>query len=292
MTAQDTLDRPVPVRPDTVHELPETIIEPSTGWVSLNLREVWEYRELLYFLALRDVKIRYKQSVLGAAWAIIQPLTAMVIFSVVFGQLAKLPSDGVPYPLFAYSALLPWNLFSGALQRSTQSVVGSQNLITKVYFPRLLIPLSSTLAVLVDFAVAFVILIGLMLYYGQALTVNVLALPFFIFSALLTAVAIGLWLSALNARYRDVGHAIPFLIQAWMYATPVAYATSLIPPQWRLLYALNPMVGVIEGFRWALLGAGETPGPMIAISTGATLILLFTGALYFRRSERTLADVV
>ena len=272
--------------------VPVTVIRPSRGWVSLRLRELWEYRELLYFLTWRDIKVRYKQSVLGIAWAIIQPLTTMIIFSVIFGQLARLPSDGIPYPVFSYTALLPWNLFAGALTRSTTSVVGSANLVKKVYFPRLVIPLASTLAVLVDFVVAFVILVGLMLYYGFAPTLTTLTLPLFTLLALATALAVGLWLSALNAQYRDVGHAIPFLVQAWMYASPVAYAASLIPERWRTLYALNPMVGVIEGFRWALLGTGQGPGSMLVVSSVVTLLLLVSGAAYFRRMEKSFADVV
>ena len=273
-------------------DAPVTVFKPSTGWDSLKLRQLWQYRELLYFLTWRDIKVRYKQSVLGAAWAIIQPLATMIIFSVIFGQLARLPSDGVPYPVFSYTALLPWNLFAGALGRCTTSVVGSANLVKKVYFPRLVIPVASTLAVLVDFAIAFLVLVGLLFYYGFAPTLATLTLPLFVLLALVSALAVGLWLSALNARYRDVGHAIPFLIQVWMYASPVAYATSLIPERWQTLYALNPMVGVIEGFRWALLGTGTGPGPMLAVSSAVTLILLVSGAFYFRRMEKTFADVV
>jgi len=272
--------------------LPVTLIQPSRGWIPLDLRDLWEYRELLYFLTWRDIKVRYKQSVLGAAWAIIQPVTTMIIFSVIFGRLAGLPSDGVPYPVFAYTALLPWNLFAGALARSTTSVVGSANLVQKVYFPRLLIPVASTLAVLVDFAIASVVLVGLLFYYGFAPTIGSLMLPVFTLLALTVALGVGLWLSALNAQYRDVGHAIPFVVQAWMYASPVAYAASLIPAQWQALYALNPMVGVIEGFRWALLGTQTAPGPMILVSALVAVALLVSGAFYFRRMEDTFADVV
>jgi len=253
---------------------------------------LWEYRELLYFLTWRDIKVRYKQSVLGAAWAIIQPVMTMIIFSLIFGQFARLPSDGVPYPIFSYTALLPWNLFAGALTRSTTSVVGSANLIKKVYFPRLIIPVASTLAMLVDFAIAFVVLVGLMFYYGFVPTLAILTLPLFVLLALTIALAVGLGLSALNAQYRDVGHAIPFLVQAWMFVSPVAYGASLIPERWRMLYGLNPMAGVIEGFRWALLGTGQGPGPMLAVSSGVTFLLLVSGALYFRRMERSFADVV
>ena len=273
-------------------EIPTILIRPSRGWIALNLRDLWNYRELLYFLTWRDIKVRYKQSVLGAAWAIIQPVTTMIIFSVIFGRLAGLPSDGVPYPVFAYTALLPWNLFAGALTRSTTSVVGSANLVQKVYFPRLVIPVASTLAVLVDFAIASVVLVGLLLYYGFAPTLATLMLPVFTLLALTVALGVGLWLSALNAQYRDVGHAIPFLVQAWMYASPVAYAASLIPARWQTLYALNPMVGVIEGFRWALLRTETAPGPMVLVSALVAVALLVSGAFYFRRMEKTFADVV
>jgi len=290
MTATEAKLKTLELHPTT--DIPVVRIEPSRGWVSLKLGELWEYRELLFFLTWRDIKVRYKQTVLGAAWAIIQPVMTMIIFSVIFGQFARLPSDGVPYPIFSYTALLPWNLFAGALTRSTTSVVSSASLVQKVYFPRLVIPVASTLAVLVDFAIAFLVLVGLMFYYGIVPTIATLTLPLFILLALAIALAVGLWLSALNAQYRDVGHAIPFLVQAWMYASPVAYATSLIPERWRTLYALNPMAGVIEGFRWALLGTGQGPGPMLAVSFGMTLLLLVSGALYFRRMEKTFADVV
>jgi lipopolysaccharide transport system permease protein len=279
-------------RMEGIAELPLTVIEPTRGWVALKLRELWTYRELVYFLTWRDIKVRYRQSVFGAAWIIIQPMMTMIIFSVIFGQFAQLPSEGVPYPIFSYAALLPWNLFAGALTRSTTSLVGSASLLQKVYFPRLAIPVASTLAVLVDFAIAFLVLVCLMFYYGFVPTVAALTLPLFILLALATALGVGLWLSALNVQYRDVGHAIPFLVQAWLYASPVAYAASLIPDRWQTLYALNPMVGVIDGFRWALLGTGPGPGPMLAVSSGVMLALLISGALYFRRMEKTFADVV
>lgn len=273
-------------------ELPVTIIRPSRGWLSLKLRDLWEYRELLYFLAWRDVKVRYKQAALGVAWAVLQPLLTMVIFSVIFGQLAKLPSDGVPYPVFSFAALLPWQLFAGALQRAGTSLVGNSNLLTKVYFPRLVIPISAVLAGLVDFAISFLVLFGLMLYYGIAPTWAVLALPLFVLLALLTALAVGLWLSALNVQYRDVQHLIPFLVQAWLYASPVAYSLALIPDgKWRAVYALNPLVGVIQGFRWALLG-GSPPDVLAAVSIAMVALLLVTGLFYFRRMEKTFADVV
>ena len=276
----------------SVDEVPVTIIEPSKGWISLNLRDLWEYRGLLYFLTWRDIKVRYKQTVLGAAWAIIQPFFTMVVFSLFFGRLAGIPSEGVPYPIFAYSALLPWNYFAGALDRAGNSLVGSANLITKVYFPRLVIPLSAVLAGLLDFAIAFVVLIGMMLFYGITPTVAVLTLPFFLLLALVTALGVGLWLSALNVQYRDVRYTIPFLTQFWLFASPVAYPASLVPERWRALYGLNPMVGVVEGFRWALLGKTESPGPLLAVSVAVVILLFVGGLFYFRRMEETFADVV
>ena len=267
-------------------------IEPSKGWVFLKLHDLWEYRELLYFLAWRDIKVRYKQTVLGAAWAIIQPFFTMVVFSIFFGRLAKMPSDGIPYPIFAYCALVPWSYFAGALDRAGNSLVGSANLITKVYLPRLVVPLSATMAGLLDFAIAFVVLIAMMIFYGITPTSAVWALPFFLLLALATSLGVGLWLSALNVQYRDVRYTIPFLTQFWLFASPVAYPSSLVPEQWRVLYGLNPMAGVIEGFRWALLGKGSGPGPMLAVSVLVTVVLLVSGAYYFRRMEKTFADVV
>lgn len=272
--------------------LPLTVYEPSRGWLSLHLREVWDYRELLVFLTWRDIKVRYAQAALGATWAILQPLLTMVIFSVIFGNLAKLPSDGIPYPIFSYVALLPWQLFAGALQRAGTSLVGNANLLTKVYFPRLVIPLSAVAAGLVDFALAFVVLLGLMLFYHIQLTWAVLALPFLILLALLTALAVGVWFSALNVQYRDVQHMIPFVVQVWMYASPVAYSVGLIPGgKWRILYGLNPMAGVIQGFRWALLGAAP-PDELMLVSVVIVAVLLVSGLYYFKRMEKTFADVV
>jgi len=271
--------------------LPVLRIEPSRGWVSLRLRELWEYRELLYFLVWRDIKVRYKQTALGAAWAILQPVMTMMVFSVFFGRLAKVPSDGIPYPVFAFAALLPWQLFAFALSESANSLVASQNLIKKVYFPRLVIPIASVLAGLVDFAIAFVVLIGLMAYYGIHPTGAVAALPLFILFAVVSALAVGLWLSALNVQYRDVRYVIPFLTQFWMFVTPVAYPSSLVPAKWRTLFGLNPMACVVEGFRWALLGKSTSPGPLLWVSIAAVMILLVGGLIYFRRMESTFADV-
>ena len=267
-------------------------IEPSRGWVSVKLSELWTYRELLYFLVWRDVKVRYKQTAIGIGWTILQPLTTMVIFTMIFGKLAKIPSEGLPYTVFVYTALLPWNLFAGALNRCTVSLVGNANLITKVYFPRLIVPASAVISGIIDFAIAFVFLLGMMLWFNIVPTWEAIALPIFLLLTLITALAVGLWLSALNVRYRDVGHAIPFLIQIWMFLSPVAYPVSLVPEKWRLLYSLNPMAGVIEGFRWALVGKESPAFELIAISTGIVVALLLGGLVYFKRMERTFADVM
>jgi lipopolysaccharide transport system permease protein len=273
-------------------DTPLIVIEPSRGWLALDLYDLWLYRELLYFLIWRDVKVRYKQTAIGAAWAILQPLMTMLIFTLVFDRLAKVPSDNLPYPIFAYTALLPWNLFAGALLRCSSSVVGQSNLISKVYFPRIVVPLSATISGIVDFAVAFVVLLAMMLWFGITPNWNIWALPFFIVLSLLTALAVGLSLAALNVRYRDVGYVVPFLIQFWMFASPVAYPASLVPEKWRLLYSLNPMAGVIEGFRWALLGNERPEVTIVAISTGVVIVLLIAGIVYFKRMERTFADLV
>ncbi|HWP93187.1 MAG TPA: ABC transporter permease [Thermodesulfobacteriota bacterium] len=272
--------------------LPHFNIRPSHGWVSLKLKDIWEYRELLYFLVWRDIKVRYKQTVLGVAWAILQPILTMVVFSIFFGRLAKVPSDGIPYPLFAYSALVPWQLFANALTASGNSLVANQQLLTKVYFPRLVIPMSAVLAGLIDFGVSFLVLIGMMFYFGVVPTVAVLTLPLLIMLAIASALAVGLWLSALNVQYRDVQYTIPFLMQFWLFLTPIAYPSSLVPEKWRILYGLNPMAGVVEGFRWALLGKTNGIGSLIFVSALVVAILLFGGLVYFRRMERTFADVV
>jgi len=275
-----------PAQPYHIH------IAPSRGWVSLRLGELWAYRELLYFLVWRDVKVRYKQTVLGAAWAVIQPFFTMVVFSLFFGRLAGVPSDGIPYPIFSYAALVPWTFFANGLAQSANSLVGSANLIQKVYFPRLVVPISAVLAGVVDFALAFAVLLGMMLYFGTVPTANAIWLPALLLLAFVTALGVGLWLSALNVQYRDVRYTVPFLTQFWMFATPIAYSSSLLPEPWRTLYGLNPMVGVVEGFRWALLGTQTRPGPVVAASALAAGLLLVSGACYFRRMERTFADVV
>jgi len=273
---------------------PVTIYEPQLGKIPrINWRELWAYRELLYFLTWRDIKIRYKQAALGVAWAILQPVITMIIFSVIFGSLAKLPSGGIPYPVFSFVALLPWQLFSGALSRIGNSLVSDKNLITKIYFPRLTIPLSAVGASLFDFAISFVILIGMMVFYGIKPTWALLTFPLFILMALVTAVAVGLWFAAVNVQYRDVQYALPFIIQAWMYASPVAYSTELIPQGiWRIVYGLNPMAGVIDGFRWALLGTQFPDLPLFLVSILVTVILLITGLMYFKKMEEYFADLV
>ena len=273
-------------------ETPVIRIEPGCGWTALKLRELWEYRELLYFLAWRDIKVRYKQTLLGAAWAIIQPFFTMVIFSIFFGRLAQIPSDGIPYPIFVYAALVPWTFFANGLNQSSNSLVGSANLIKKVYFPRLVIPIATVLAGLIDFLLAFVVLVAMMLYYGLSLTIHALWLPLFLLLALVTCLGVGLWLTALNVEFRDVRYTVPFITQVWLFATPIAYPSSLLSEPWRTLYGLNPMVGVVEGFRWALLEANTRPGPIVIASSLMALLILVTGLFYFRRMEKTFADVV
>lgn len=268
------------------------VIKPVSGWVMLDLPALWDYRELLYFLTWRDIKVRYKQTLFGVAWAIIQPASMMLAFSFFFGRLAKVPSDGIPYPIFAFSALLPWQLFAYALSQSSNSLVANDGLISKVYFPRLVIPLSAVLSGLIDFLIGFTILLLLMLVYGIAPTSALWTLPVFVLFAVLAALAVGLWLSALNVKYRDVRYTVPFVTQLWLLVSPVAYPSSLVAESWRWLYALNPMVGVIEGFRWALLGKTPVPGVEMTMSTAIVLILTIGGLYYFRRMERTFADAV
>jgi len=279
-------------KPTAVPAVPEIVIEASEGWVSLQLKELWTYRELLYFFVWRDIKVRYKQTALGAAWAIIQPFLTMIVFSLFFGRLAKLSSDGLPYPIWSYAALVPWQFFSGGVTHSAASLVSNANMLKKIYFPRLVMPVSAVLAGLIDFVLAFSVLLVMMPFYDIGLTWKVVWLPLFLLIALFSAVGVGLWLSAMNVQFRDVRHMAPFIIQFWMFATPIAYSLNVVPPQWQPLYALNPMVGVVEGFRWALLGAGSTPGLITLISGLSAVFLLTTGAFYFRRMEKTFADVV
>jgi lipopolysaccharide transport system permease protein len=260
--------------------------------VSLKLHELWEYRELLYFLTWRDIKVRYKQTALGASWAILQPFLTMVVFSIFFGRLAKMPTDGMPYPIFSFAALVPWTFFAQGLGRAANSLVGSSNLIKKIYFPRLVVPIAGVLAGLVDLGLALLVLLGMMLYYGIIPTLHVLWLPLFLLLALMTALGAGLWLAALNVQYRDVGYVLPFLTQLWLFATPIAYPSSLLQEPWRTLYGLNPMVGVVEGVRWALVGTALHAGALILVSALISVVLLTSGALYFRRMERTFADVM
>ena len=269
------------------------IISPSKGWVSLKLHELWEYRELLYFLAWRDILVRYKQTAIGAAWAVIQPILTMVIFSVIFGRLAKLPSSGAPYPVMIFAALLPWQFFANAMSQSSSSLIGSANIISKVYFPRLIIPVSSTISGIVDFLISFIILIGLMIWYGVPFRIHLLVLPLFFFVSFLAALAVGLWLSALNVKYRDVKYVVPFLVQTGLYVSPVGFISSIVPKQWRFWYTLNPMVGVIDGFRWAILGPNFEPySPGFLASLVILLLLLIFGAYYFRFTEKMFADII
>jgi len=273
-------------------DVPVLRITPPSRWWTVPFGELWDFRELLYFFVWRDIKIRYKQTVIGVAWAVLQPFLTMLVFSLFFGKLAHIPSGGLPYPIFYYSALLPWLYFATSLQNATNAIVENQRVITKVYFPRLALPLSSVLAGLVDFGVSFVMFVAMMIYYGIRPRATMLWLPAFLLLAILTALGVGLWLSALNAIYRDVRYVMPFLVQFWMFASPVAYPSSLVPEKWRWLYGLNPMAGVIEGFRWSLAGNGEAPGRMLAFSTLAVLVTLLGGLAYFHKMETTVADVV
>jgi lipopolysaccharide transport system permease protein len=280
--------------PEIVKHEPTTIyIKPSTGLAALNLRDLWTYRELVYFMIWRDVKVRYKQTMLGAAWAVIQPVMTMLVFTFLFGRIAKLPSENIPYPIFSYTALLPWGLFVAALNQASRSLTANQNMVTKIYFPRLVLPLASILSGLVDFVIAFVILIGLMFYYGVTPSINALwALPLFLLLAIIAALGVALWLAAINVQYRDVNYALPFMTQFWLFITPVAYSSNLISEKWQLLYSLNPMAGVVNGFRWALLGTETGPGPEMAISVIISIIVLISGLFYFRNMEKTFADTI
>lgn len=280
--ADPAAQRPVPV----------VRLQPSKGWVPVKLNELWEYRELLFFMIWRDVKVRYKQTVMGMSWAVIQPFFTMVIFSLFFGRLAQVPSDGIPYPIFSYAALVPWGFFANGLTNSANSLVTNSNLLKKVYFPRLVLPISTVVGGVVDFVIAFVVLLFMMLYFGVMPTVNILWLPFFLLLALITSLGVGLWFSAMNVQFRDVRYAVPFLVQVWLFATPIAYPSSLLDEPWKTLYGLNPMAGVVEGFRWALLGTDTAPGPMIIVSAVMAVLLLVSGLFYFRRMEKGFADLV
>ena len=271
---------------------PETVIEPPRPWAPLDLRELWDQRELIYFLAWRDIKVRYKQTALGASWAILQPIFGMIVFSVFFGRLGHIPSDGLPYPLWSFAGLVPWTFFAQGLTQASNSLVLSQNLLRKVYFPRLAIPIATVLSAALDLALAFIVLVGMMVFYGIQPTPRALAVLPLAVLAFVAALGAGLWLAALSVRYRDVRYIVPFLVQFWLFATPIAYPSSLLPPPWRTVYAINPMTGVVEGFRWALLGANTTPGAMLVVSTVTAVLVLVGGAYYFRRTEHTFADLV
>jgi lipopolysaccharide transport system permease protein len=276
----------LPRQPETIH------IRPTTGLAALNLADLWTYRELVLFMVWRDIKVRYKQTLLGAAWAVIQPILTMLVFNFVFGTVAKVPTDGVPYPIFSYSALLPWGLFTAALNTASRSLTANQNMVTKIYFPRLVLPLSSVLGGLVDFGIAFLILVGLLAYYRVSPTAAIWTLPLFLLLTLVTAFGVALWLSAINVQYRDVNYVLPFLTQFWLFLTPVAYSASVISDRWQLVYSLNPMAGVVNGFRWALLGTATGPSTAMAVSVGISMVVLITGLFYFRSMERTFADMI
>jgi lipopolysaccharide transport system permease protein len=274
------------------YQAPIVHIKPRSNWASLKLGELWRYRELLYFFVWRDLKVRYKQTILGAAWAILQPFLTMVVFSIFFGRLAEVPSDDLPYPVFSYAALVPWTFFANGLTQASNSVVSNAGMVKKIYFPRLTLPVASVLAGLVDFILSFTVLIGMMFYFGITPTANIVWLPLLLLLALVVSLGASLWLAALNVRFRDVRYTVPFLVQFWLFITPIAYPSSLVPEQWRLLYSFNPMVGVVEGFRWALLGTDTAPGPVIIVSSLVALSLLLGGLIYFRRMESAFADIV
>lgn len=278
--------------PVAAGNLQRTRRQPPKGWAWPKFRELWEYRELLFFFAWRDIKVRYRQTVMGALWAIIQPFFTMVIFSLFFGRLANIPSDGVPYPVFSFTALVPWTFFANALAQASNSLVVNANMVKKIYFPRLALPIATVLAGVIDFVLAFIVLLGIMLYYGFVPTLNIIWLPFFAVLALVTSIGVSLWLAAMNVQFRDVRYTIPFLTQVWLFVTPIAYPSSLLPEPWRTVYGLNPMAGVVEGFRWALLGTDTVPGKMIIVSALVAVTLFISGAFYFRRMEQSFADVL
>jgi lipopolysaccharide transport system permease protein len=269
-----------------------TVMEPTRGWASPRFHELWQYRELLYFLSWRDIKVRYNQTVVGVVWAVFQPIMTVVVFTILLGHLGKFPSRHVPYAVLVFSGMLPWTLFANALTQASASLVGNQQLVTKIYVPRLILPLASMVSTLIDFALGFVVFLAVMAWYGVIPPIAILALPLLVALTLVTALSIGLWLSALNVRYRDVQYALPFLTQMWFFLTPVAYTTALIPEKWRLVYGINPMAGIVEGFRWALIGDAPTVGPLLALSGGLVAVLLVGGVAYFRRVEKSFADVI
>jgi lipopolysaccharide transport system permease protein len=275
-----------------IKDRPMLRLEPTKGWTSLKLKDLWEYHDLLGIFVWRDLKVRYRQTVIGVLWAIIQPFLTMVLFSIFFGTLAKIPSDNIPYPIFSFTALVPWTFFSNSINQASNSLVNSAEMIKKIYFPRLTMPIASMLAGLVDFLLAFIILIGMMLYYGFVPNKNIIWFPFFLSLAMMTSLGVSLWLSAMNVQFRDVRYMIPFITQAWLYATPVAYPSSLLREPWHTLYGINPMVGVVEGFRWALLGTNDIPGATVLVSFIVALGILVSGAYYFRRMEKIFADVI
>ena len=275
------------------HEPTTVYIRPTSGLAALNLKDLWNYRELVVFMIWRDIKVRYKQTLLGALWAVIQPVMTMLVFNFLFNNVAKVSSDGIPYPIFSFTALLPWGLFTTALNTASRSLTSNHNMITKTYFPRLVLPMASVLGGLVDFAIALVILVGMMVYFKVVPTLSALwAVPVFMLLSIITALGIALWLSAINVKYRDVGYALPFLTQFWLFITPVAYSSKVISEKWQLVYALNPMAGVVNGFRWALLGSGNPPDTLVAISSVISIIILLSGLVYFRNMERTFADTI
>jgi lipopolysaccharide transport system permease protein len=289
--------QPTPDRPETRNNVVpthsrEVVLGPSTGWVAPDLQELWHHRELVFYLAWRDLTVRYKQTIIGVAWVAIKPLATTIILWIIFGMLLRVPTNGLPYPVFAFAALAPWTFFSSALTQSGSSLVANAGLVTKVYFPRLALPLASVLAATVDFAVAFVILIVMMILFGVTPGIAIVTVPIFVLIIILAALGAGLWLSALEVRYRDVGYTIPLLMQLWMFVTPVIYPVTIIPEEWRLVYSLNPMVGVVEGFRWALLSTSDRPDTSLAISAIVVVVVLLGGLLFFRRTERTFADIV
>lgn len=277
---------------NTIKSTPKVfIVQPPKNGISLGLNELWRYRELIYFMIWRNVKVRYKQTVLGFAWAVLRPFLSMVVFSIFFGNLAKVPSDNIPYPIFSYAALLPWELLSMAVSSASGSVVANANMVTKVYFPRMILPISQVLSGLVDFFIAFFVLIGMMIFYHIQIRLTILFLPLFILFTLVTALGVGLWLSALQVMYRDIGYLLPFINQMWLFISPIAYATSIIPTKWQIIYAINPMKGIADGFRWALLGTAA-PSHNIWISVGVSVVLLISGMIFFKRSEKNFADLI